>query len=132
MPTTAIAALKKASKGLLYPSESDEPFQVFTWGKGSGQLTAKRVRELAGHEGDERVEEVSVADFFKDLTADQDWHGRKEKAAMKKFRALEQTLAQNLADAQVFRVGETNLDIYIVGKTADGEWAGLHTQAVET
>ena len=51
---------------------------------------------------------------------------------MKKFRDLQQTLQDTLSDVKVFRVGETNLDIYVVGKTPEGEWAGLKTEAVET
>jgi hypothetical protein len=132
MPSAAVTALKKASKGLLFPSESDEPFAAFTWGKADGKLTPDKVRKLAKHDADDPVEEVSPADLFKDLTEEQDWHGKKEKAQVKKFRDLEQTLRDQLADVKVFRVGETNIDIYIVGKTPEGEWAGLETRAVET
>lgn len=129
MPSAAVTALKKASKGLLYPSESDEPFTAFSWGKAEGPLTAEAVRKLAKREP---VEEVSLADFFKDLTTDQDWHEAKEKAQVQKFRALESVIRENLTDAKVFRVGETNIDIYVVGKTPDGEYAGLRTKSVET
>ena len=132
MPSAAVTALKKASKGLLYPSESDEPFTAFTWGKADGTLAPETVRKLTKRDTDEPVEEVSPADFFKDLTAEQDWHEKEEKAQVKKFRELEQALQGNLADVKVFRVGETNIDIYVVGKTPEGDWAGLKTSAVET
>jgi len=79
MPSAAVNALKKASKGLLYTSESDEPFAVFTWGKAEGSLTPDKARALAKHDADDPVEEVSLADLFKDLTEEQDWHGKKEK-----------------------------------------------------
>jgi hypothetical protein len=32
----------------------------------------------------------------------------------------------------VFRVGQTQIDILIIGKTKDGQWAGIKTRAVET
>ena len=132
MPSAAVTALKKASKGLLYPSETDAPFTVFTWGKAEGELAPEKVRKLAKHSADDPVEEVSLPDFFKDLTAEQDWHGNKEKAQVNRFRELQQAIQTNLSDPKVFRAGETNVDIYIVGKTAEGDWVGLKTRAVET
>ena len=41
-------------------------------------------------------------------------------------------LKQNLGDLKVFKVGEVNVDVYIVGKTGSGKWAGVRTAAVET
>jgi len=32
----------------------------------------------------------------------------------------------------VFRVGKVKVDVFVVGKTADGDWAGLRTTSVET
>ena len=90
------------------------------------------VRKLAKRDPAEPVEEVSLADFFKDQTAEQDWHETKEKAQVKKFRELERVIRENLSDAKVFRVGETNIDIYVVGKAPDGECAGVKTKSVET
>jgi hypothetical protein len=29
-------------------------------------------------------------------------------------------------------IGKTKIDIYLVGKTPDGDWAGLKTTSVET
>lgn len=132
MPSSAINALKQASKGLLYPSETDAPFLAFTWKKADGKLTPELVRSLAKRKPDDPVQEVSLADFFKDLTEEQDWHGKEEKEDVKKFRELEKAIRANLSDVTVFRVGETDVDMYIVGTTPDGDWAGLKTRAVET
>ena len=49
MPSAAVNALKKASKGLLYPSESDEPFEVVQIPAGPNTATSQdAVRQLAG------------------------------------------------------------------------------------
>ena len=39
-----------------------------------------------------------------------------------------------LAGLKVFRVGtgEVRVDVYLIGKTRSGKWAGLHTVSVET
>ncbi len=132
MPNAAINALKHAAKGLLYQSETDAPFEFFEWECSDANLTPATVRRLGKHKPSDPVQELALTDFFADLTEDQDWHGRKEKADVKKYRELEKTVRKNLADATVFRVGETEIDIYIAGKTSEGHWAGLKTRAVET
>ena len=45
---------------------------------------------------------------------------------------LAKVIEENLSDVRVFKVGEVNIDVYIVGRTKQGDWVGLHTKAVET
>lgn len=49
-----------------------------------------------------------------------------------RFKSLEAILCGNLSDLKVFRVGSVKVDIYIVGRTAEGLWLGVHTSSVET
>ena len=133
MSTTsdAIQALERASKDLLYQSESDELFTTFQW-KADGELTAEKVLKRARKGPKTPVEEVSLGDFFQGLTAVVDWHGEEEKAAVEQYRRLLEVIRQNLSDAKVFKVGERKVSLFIVGKTDEGDWAGLKTTAVET
>lgn len=130
--TDAIAALTKASKGLLYPSETDEPFTTFSWKEAEGELTKEKLLQRARKPAGSPVREVPLRDFFKDLTTAQDWHGEEEKAAVEKYGNLLAVIRQNLSDVKVFKVGATKVSVFIVGKTEEGDWAGLKTTAVET
>lgn len=132
MPNEALNALKEATKGLLYMSESDEPFHTFTWKGGAGSLTTEKVLELSKHKPGTPVEEMPLDEFFKDLTEDQDWHETGEKATVQKYRNLLRAIREHLSNVKVFKVGEVNRDIYIIGKTPAGDWAGIKTTAVET
>jgi hypothetical protein len=132
MPDSALDALKQATQGLTYQSESDAPFQTFTWQGGGDKLSKDGVLKLSGHKPKAKVEEVSLDDFFKDLTTDQDWYGAEEKATAQKYRDLLRTVKDQLSGARVFKVGKVNKDVYIAGKTRDGAWAGVQTKAVET
>jgi hypothetical protein len=132
MPDATAAALRKASQGLHYPSETDAPFQTFRWGKAEGRLTKKKVLQLGKHDPDSPVEEVNLEDFFQDLTREQDWHGEEEKEDVQRYRALLEALREHLSGAKVFKVGQAQKRVYIVGKTKEGDWAGLKTTAVET
>jgi Nuclease A inhibitor-like protein len=128
----AIAALTTASRGLLYPSESDEPFTTFTWKEAEGELTKEKLLKRAHKPVSSRVQEVPLQDFFRDLTTAQDWHGEAEKATVEKYRNLLEVIRQNLSGVKVFKVGATKVEVFIVGKTDEAGWAGLTTTAVET
>jgi Nuclease A inhibitor-like protein len=130
--TEATAALTEVSKDLLYQSESDEPFTPFTWKKAEGDLTPATVLKRARKPANSSVQGVSLQDFFKPLTTDQDWYGDEEKATAEGYRKLQKVIEQNLTDAKVFKVGKGKVGVFIVGKTGSGDWAGLKTTAVET
>ena len=132
MPDTTLDALKQATKGLVYQSESDAPFKTFVWKDGGGRLTKQKVVQLSGHKPGTPVKEVKLDDFFADLTEEQDWHGAEEKKTVQRYKDLLQTIKDNLSGAKVYKVGEVNRDIYIVGKGQAGDWAGIQTKAVET
>lgn len=123
--------LKEASEGLLWMSESEYPFEVFTWDK-ADTFTPTLVLKRAGYPPDAPVEVVGVDEFFAPATTEEDWHNEDEKAQVKRYQNLVTTLKQNLKDIQVYRVGEVEIDAYIVGKTPAGTVAGLSTKAVET
>jgi hypothetical protein len=131
MPSAAETALKQASKGLVYLSETDAPFETFSWGKAGGDLTPANVRKLAKAGAKAPVEEVGLDDFFKPLTEEHD-HSPEEAEDIGKYKILMKVMNDQLTDAAVFKVGKVNIDVYVVGKTKDGEWVGLKTKAVET
>jgi hypothetical protein len=85
---------------------------------------APRARSCeAGAEKGTAVEEDSLDNFFAAVPPE-------DKA---KFQALRRVLEGQLSGIKVYRVGdEPEKDVYIVGKTADGRWAGLKTTVVET
>jgi histidine triad (HIT) family protein len=119
----ALDALQKASKGLEMPSESDAPFEAFLWDKAGDKLTQDQVVKLAGAEEGTSVEEDTLDGLFRTVPSE-------DKA---KFQKLAAAIKQQLSGVKVYKVGdEAERDLYIVGKTTDGKWAGLKTSVVET
>ena len=130
--TESIATqLKQASKGLLFLSETDAPFEVINW-QTQGKLTPAKLLQLTDHPPDTLVEVVSVDQFFAIATAEEDWHDEEERETVQRFQKLVSTLKQNLLQLQVYRVGDRSIDVYIVGVTDGGDWAGLATKLVES
>ena len=116
-----VEALQKASKGLQYTSETEAGFEPFLWE--ADKLTKDRLLELAGAEEGTAVEEDTLDRFFRAVPAE-------DRA---KFDRLAKALQDQLSGIKVYRVGdEAEKEVYIVGRTKDGEWAGLKTEVVET
>jgi hypothetical protein len=130
--TDSIATqLKQASKGLLFLSETDAPFEVINW-QTQGELTPAKLLQLTNHPPDAPVKVVSVDEFFAIATQEEDWHDEEEREMVQRFQNLVSVLKQNLSQLQVYRVGNINIDAYIVGVTPSGDWTGLSTKLVET
>jgi hypothetical protein len=132
MSADVLQALRAATDGLLYMSETDAPFELVHWHSSEPTLTSVSLLKLIGKSYGVPVEEIGLDEFFQALMEDQDWHDEKAKRAVQQYRQLLVVLKQNLADLKVFKIGEVQIDIYLVGRATDGDWAGIKTEATET
>ena len=120
--------LRQATAGLLFLSETDAPFTPFLWTMqkiGAEVLTAETLRAYQGLSANAPVESVEFKAFFARLTHEGNTDAQR-------YRDLERLLSQHLSDLVVWRAGEIQVDIFIIGKTPSGDFAGVATQAVET
>jgi hypothetical protein len=132
MSADVLQALRAVANGLLYTSETDAPLELVRWPRGESILTASDILALIGKDQDAPISEIGLEAFFRDLIQDQDWHDEDAKRAVQQYRNLLVVLKQTLKNLKVFKIGEVQIDIYIVGRAPDGEWAGIKTTAVET
>jgi hypothetical protein len=130
--TPELQPLCDAAEGLLMQSESDAPFTPCFWPDvKAGELSPERVRELAGASADAKVESVAVQSFFRNATAEEEWHNAEEAATVQQFKALVKTIKKTLRKSRVFCIGEATIDCYILGEVTGGV-GGLKTRIVET
>lgn len=128
----SIEELRQATEGLLFMSESDYPFQVIEWDK-QVEITPEYLRsQTTAARPDTPVTSQSVDDFFRSATSEPQWKKGAELEIARKYKALVRLLKESLSDLVVYRVGEINITVYIVGKSQAGTWIGLTTQVVET
>ena len=120
-------------------SESDYPLEVFRL-EGTQTLTDDALRRQAGRDADDAdaaaaaapVTTQSVEDFFRVAAGEQEWKGAAELATARRYQALVNLLKTALDDVRVYRVGEINVAVYVVGRSAEGNLLGLSTRVVET
>lgn len=124
-----IERLREATKGLLFMSDSDYPFEIVSWDQ---EVTPEFLRQQAAAEPDAPLEEQTVADFFSVAAGEQERKAESAIATAKQYQALIQLLKDNLADVRVCRVGRINMVVYVLGRSTSGKMIGVSTRIVET
>jgi hypothetical protein len=124
--------ISEAADGLLFPSESDYPVVAHLI-PGAG---AERLRKGAFPPGlcpdGARCSTDDVTRFFRPALEIKDWFGPEETERAERFKALVALLRKNLTSLRVYKVGETTVEAFVLGRTADGDLAGVRTTVVET
>ena len=128
-----LAEIGRAAEGLLFMSEADYPLEPLRLEEAGGEEPSRgRLRELAGRPEDAPVEVVTPEHFFRAAVAEPSWKQGEELAAARRFQNLLRVLKAELSDLRVYRVGEIQIAVYVLGKSPSGSWLGLSTRAVET
>ena len=125
-----IDRLKQATTDLLWSSEADYPFEIVTWELGIELTPTDLFSNI--YDTDLAVESITLIDLFEPVLTIEDWYEQAELDLVDQYTNLLNTINTNLAEVQVFRVGEVEIDIYIIGKTPTGDIVGLKTLSVET
>jgi hypothetical protein len=127
-----VERLKQAAKGVVYSSESDYPFEVIHWTGNGEPITAETIIEKTGTQKDVAVEVIDFSEFFNPEVPDPDWYETQEKAEAARYKNLMEILRHYLSNIHVYRVGEIEVNIYILGESANGDIVGLSTKSIET
>jgi hypothetical protein len=132
-----VDTFKRAVEGLFFPSESDYPFEVRLWqGQAGEELTPETLLQSLDRPVDTPVETADLQQVFAPATAEQDWYNSEEQATAQRFRSLVKLIEETLIDVKVYRLGQVEIDVYIVGKikaeSESNDWLMLSTQVVET
>jgi hypothetical protein len=117
-----VKELNAAVKGLLFPSETDAEVKAFAWPGGDGPPTEAVVRANAKVKKDTPVQQLPLIELARTIPEE----------SRGDFLPLFGLIAHHLSGTTVFKVGEVNMDVYIVGLTTDGQYAGVKTEVVET
>ncbi|WP_055073865.1 nuclease A inhibitor family protein [Pseudanabaena sp. 'Roaring Creek'] len=120
--------LSTLAKGLQFPSESEFPLEPFLWE--STTLLPANILHRANKPAIAPIEAIALQEFFAPVTDEREWYDDDERAIAQRFRDLEMEISA-LENVQVFKVGQVEIDVYIVG-AIDLDLVGLKTTVIET
>jgi hypothetical protein len=124
--------LQQLTTGVWFPSETDSTLSVVQWDIHAAVLTVEMVLIQVDKNAETPLKMQAFTDFFDYVTQTQVWHSEEEKANVVGLQTLVKTLEAYLTDLQVFRIGEADIEVYILGKTPSGNWVGVRTRVVKT
>jgi Nuclease A inhibitor-like protein len=118
--------LQTLTKDLLFMSESEYPWEIMYSGKSREEALQQLPFDSA------QARQISLEHLLKNAIKEEDWHGEEEVAMAKKYQQLLLLLTEELSNINVFKNGEVEVDIYVLGQLPNEEWITLKTKSVET
>ncbi len=119
-----LAMLSEAARGLLFPSESDFPFDTI-------ELAAEPADEASlrgalGVAEEAPLEEMTIAELFDPVIESC------EGSEADQYKEIVSIFERILRESKALRAGSVEIDVFAIGKHDSGAWIGLKTKAVET
>jgi nuclease A inhibitor-like protein len=118
----------RLAEGLLFMSETDAPLTYYEMAGEAAHhwppASASQFVELSGEDQNKPVEPIAPEEFFRKLQAGNEAKGDQ-------IKTLRNAILEELEDVKCYRVGEIQIDIYVLGRD-DSKVCGLQTLSVET
>lgn len=120
--------LENAASGLMMMSESEYPFDYVS--TEDTALSPDLALKITGKPEGTLVTTVALDNLLRNLT--DPTSGTVSPAQAKQYQQLAASLKNSLQGLSVYRVGEVQVDILILGLTSEGKVAGMRTKLIET
>ena len=124
-----ITKLAQLTEGLLWLSESDYPFET-VYLENIDRIK-NQLLELTNSNPETKIEIREIDSFF-NRVIQEDNYDEYELEEYRRYQALIDFLKTHLHDVKVYRIGDCEIKVYILGQTESGAVAGLSTMVVET
>lgn len=120
--------LENAASGLQMMSESEYPFDYFSTEDTviDEALALKITQQPQGTP----VTTTTLDDLLKNMTDPN--RGSVNPQQAEQYKQMAAALKDSLQNLTVYRVGEVQVDVLIIGLTAEGTVAGMRTKLIET
>ena len=119
----------RLAEGLLFMSETDAPLTYYELSPEKSQQwppsTGGQFLQLIGEDQATHVEKLAPEKFFRDLRPGNE--DREDQVA-----ALQKAMTGELRNLEGFRVGDIQINIFVLGTDDSGKVVGLQTLSVET
>ncbi|RDV14003.1 sugar-non-specific nuclease inhibitor NuiA-like protein [Pontibacter diazotrophicus] len=124
--------LNQAVDGLLMKSEIEAPFEFFYRELEQGeQFSSEKVTEWTGEAAGMEVATKELDEFFNETGGIAADARNKGESNEQRTQMLKSRLNELLEDVKVYMITEIGTQVFILGKTEDGNYAGLRTMVVD-
>lgn len=123
-------ALDDACRGLVYVSETDSPIVPVLSATPNDVTVEEFIKNAVRSNGP--VEKRPTAAFFDRLTSEKAWQNEEERSNAGRFSKLRAIVLEQLDGTATYRIGRVQVDIFVLGRDAEGSIAGIRTRSVET
>lgn len=123
--------LEQAVDGLLFPSETDAPIELFAWPEAQ-PFSPDALRAQLGLADDARLTTMDIESFFAPAVRIEDWFSPERRARAERFQQLLSLLKQQLSAIHVYQFGQTEMPTVVLGHDEQGRLRGIKTTVVET
>ena len=120
--------LENAASGLLMMSESEYPFDYVS--TEDTALNPAIALKITGKPEGTPVTTITLDHLLRNVTDPAS--GTVSPSQAKQYQQMAETLKGSLQELTVYRVGEVQVDVLILGLTAEGTVAGMRTKLIET
>lgn len=121
--------LKKLLTGLLWKSQVESPMYSVYLGGIDNILEQLLKHTDCASNVTTKIQEID--EFFSPITEKQDYHDQREKAELERYQTLLLFLKKYLNEIKVYCIGDTEIEVYVLGKTVTDCVAGLTTKIVK-
>jgi hypothetical protein len=122
--------LTALTQDLFYISETDASWQTHALNNETG--LAEQLLALSQKDTTACIEQRDWVTFLQNATTIQDWMSDDEKTVVARYQNLKNYVDANLTEVEVYRIGEVEISVFIIGRTTEGGLIALQTLAVET
>lgn len=119
--------LSQKVSGLLFPSESESPIQTVVFEKNPLDALKEQYPAKA-----DQIVSADFAEFYDKYAVKKDYQSEARKQFADHLAQALDLMKHNLKNIEVYRIGDVNIDIFILGQDSAGKWTGLQTSVVET
>ncbi|MFK7947935.1 MAG: nuclease A inhibitor family protein [Saprospiraceae bacterium] len=127
-----IEILKSMSEDLLFTSESDYPFEVICWSINTEIVDITTIQQYIDNKDKSIIKELTPDKMLSRMAKSRPYYSTERREKANRFRQIITFFESQVANAKAFKIGEVEIDIYIIGTVGDSHIIGLKTMAVET
>jgi len=122
--------LNQATDGLLMQSDIEAPFDFFYRELQGQAFSPELVAEWAGKPAGMHVDTQSLDDFFSQMKGLGTDARNKAAGGQLSYQQLKDTLNRLLEDVNVYCISQIGTEVFLLGRTENGDYAGLRTMVM--